>query len=361
MRLIDRYIFWQLGPPFFMGMVGALTILSFGQFLRALKYLTEGKVEKWLILKWFVFRVPEDMQYIFPAAALMATLFVFGRLSKDSELAALLASGISLGRLMVPVAVFGAASAVLVFLFNDRLVPPALQISQRIWEEKLRAAGPPNTTFKENVLVRSGENQLLYVGKLFLKDHTFQRMMVREYAPGGLKRIVAAPDGRWMGDGVWSLNRARETTFAAGGEVGWTRHETLALRVRDTPAELSARENDANELRFGELFEKVRALEKRGLANTRTLRVEMYLKTSFPFAVLIFAFIGAAIGISPSRSGGFVGFGVSLIFTFLYYVCMSLSASLGKTGVLSPLAGAWLHNLLFLVICVVLFARAPAR
>ena len=72
MRLVDRYIFRQLGPPFVMGMVGALAILLFGQFMRALKYLTEGRVDKLLVMKWFIFRASEDMQYIFPAAALMA-------------------------------------------------------------------------------------------------------------------------------------------------------------------------------------------------------------------------------------------------------------------------------------------------
>ncbi|MBI3893551.1 MAG: LptF/LptG family permease [Candidatus Wallbacteria bacterium] len=361
MSLIDRYVFRQLGPPFMMGMVGSLTILSFGQFMRALKYLTEGKADKATVLKWFVFRVPEDMQYIFPAAALMATLFVFGRLSKESELAAMMASGISLGRLMAPVAAFGVAVSAAVFLFNDWVVPPAMRISQRIWEQKLSAAGPPNSTYKENILVKSGPNQLLYVGRFFMRDDSFRDLVVRNYGPKSLESMISSTSGHCLGEGLWQLEGAVETRFLADGEVTWQRKSSANYRLGETPESLKEKQSDANELTLAQLFRKIQKLEKRGLANTRPLRVEMYLKTAFPFCVLIFAFIGAAMGISPSRSGGFIGFGVSLILTFLYYMMMSLSASLGKTGALSPLLGAWLQNLLFLGVCIVLFLRAQSR
>ncbi len=344
-----------------LGMVGSLTILSFAQFLRALKYLTEGKVEKLLVLKWFVFRVPEDMQYIFPAAALMATLFVFGRLSKESELAALLASGISLARLMVPVALFGLGVSAAVFLFNDWVVPPAMRISQRIWEQQLRAAGPPNTTYKDNVLLKSGPGQLVYVGRYFFRDDSVRHLVVRNYGPRGVESMIASTCGRWKGDGIWQLDSVVETRFTTDGEVTWQHKGTTDYRLSETPETFKEKESDENELNLAELFAKIQKLEKRGLANTRPLRVEMYLRTAFPFAVLIFAFIGAAMGISPGRSGGFIGFGVSLILTFLYYMTMSLSASLGKTGALSPLTGAWLQNVLFLAVCLGLFLRVPAR
>ena len=361
MALVDRYIFKQLGGPFAMGLVGSLTILSFGQFLRALKFLTEGKVEAYLIFKWFIFRVPEDMQYIFPAATMMATLFVFGRLSKENELAAFLASGISLARLMVPVAVFGVLVTVGVFLFIDRAVPPSMRISQQIWEEKLRAAGPPNTVYKDNILVKSDAQQLLYLGRLVLRDGSFHNLLLREYGPTGLKTMTAAPSGRWKGDGVWTLDNPVVTRVGAGGEITTERRHAGELKLAVTPSDLQERERDINEMSIRDILEKIRRLQKRGLASTRNLQVEMYLKTAFPISALIFAFIGAAIGISPSRSGGFIGFGVSLVLTFLYYVVMSLASSLGKTGVLSPLLGSWLHNLLFLAVCVVLFLRAPAR
>ncbi|MBI4866180.1 MAG: LptF/LptG family permease [Candidatus Wallbacteria bacterium] len=361
MTILDRYIFRQLGAPFALGMVGALTILMFGQFMRALKYLSEGRVERSLVLKWFVFRVPEDMQYMFPAAALMATLFVFGRLSKDSELAAILASGISLARLMVPVGVFGLLVSTAVYLFNDFVVPPCMRVSQRIWEQKLRAAGPPNTTYKDNILVKSGQGQLTYVGRFFLRDESFRNLVVRNYGPRGLDSMLSAPSGKWKGGGQWRLDQAVETRFHPDGQVTWESKPAGDYRLNETPESLKEKESDPNELTIRELFEKIRHLEKRGLANTRPLQVEMYLRTSFPFCVLIFSFIGAAMGISPGRSGGFIGFGVSLILTFLYYMAMSLSASLGKTGALTPFVGAWLQNFLFLGICVALFLRAPAR
>ncbi len=360
-RLVDRYILKQLGAPFVLGMFGALIILSFGQFLRAVKYLTEGRVETLTIMKWFIFRVPEDMQYIFPAASLMATLFVFGRLSKENELAALLASGISLGRLMRPVLLFGVTVSLGVFLFNDHLVPKAMAISQRIWKERLRASGPPNAIFKENILVRSAQEQLIYVNRFYLKDDSFRNMLVRDYRSSRPVRILAADSGRWMGQGRWLLEKGVETRFSPSGKAEVRQFASQEFELPARPTDFKLEKLKADEMTLAQIVDKIRYLEERGLADTKKLRVEMYLKTAFPPAALIFAFIGAAIGISPSRSGGFIGFGVSLIMTFLYYVAMSLSTSLGKTGVLTPMVSAWLHNGLFLAICIYLFFKASTR
>jgi lipopolysaccharide export LptBFGC system permease protein LptF len=118
---------------------------------------------------------------------------------------------------------------------------------------------------------------------------------------------------------------------------------------------------DPREYSFSELLEKIRYIEERGLANTDPLKVELYLKTSFPFCVLIFALIGSTMGLASHRSGGFVGFGISLVVTFLYYISMSISSSLGKTGVIDPFLSAWLHNIVFFIFAIVNVFRVQQK
>ena len=63
-------------------MMGALVIVSFGNLLKAVSLLFEGHVPKLIILEWFIKRTPEDMQYIFPVATMLATLLVFSGMSR---------------------------------------------------------------------------------------------------------------------------------------------------------------------------------------------------------------------------------------------------------------------------------------
>jgi lipopolysaccharide export system permease protein len=71
------------------------------------------------------------------------------------------------------------------------------------------------------------------------------------------------------------------------------------------------------------------------------------MKTSLPFASFFFAIIGASFGLTNSRSGAFIGFGVSMLIIFLYYVLMSLFTALGKSGYLPPMLAAWVQNIIF--------------
>ena len=81
--------------------------------------------------------------------------------------------------------------------------------------------------------------------------------------------------------------------------------------------------------------------------DTTEMRVGLAMKTSLPFASLFFAIIGASFGLTNSRSGAFVGFGVSIGIIFFYYVLMSFFSALGKSGYLPPMLAAWMQNIIF--------------
>ncbi len=349
--------------------------------LRAIKLLTRGKVPPEVIFEWFIFRIPEDMQYIFPVAIMLATLLTFGNLSKNSEITAMRAAGISLGRLLYPVAVFGLLVTFGVFLFLDKVVPPSMYRSQRIWEREIRKE--TESKYKENILLRSKNGGLLYIGRLDLKTNKVERMLIREYLredePGPashrerVKIETAAKSARWVkkesNDNIWSLSGVRFRDYRLDNSVGAGRFDKLeAHRIPEGLEDLTkarveiGRESIfAQERSFSELMEEIRYLDERGLADTAPLKVELYLKTSFPFCILIFALIGATMGISSHRSGGFIGFGISLVVTFLYYIALSLSSSVGKTGMVDPMLAAWFHNIIFFIFALVNVIRVQSR
>lgn len=357
MKIIDRYLLRQLVQPFIWGLAGSTVIISFGHLLRAVKFLSRGTAEPGAVLTWFVLRVPEDMQYIFPAATLLAALFVFGTLSRNGELDALLAAGVSLARLVMPVAGFGVLVTLGVALFLDRIVPPAMRRSQEIWDRDLKHTAPPDVRYKRNILLRSRGDRLVHVSRFAVREGVLEALMIREYGEGGVIRVTTARRARLLEKTQWLLEGVQIHHHAPGEKVRFEERETMKMLLSEAPEDFLKEERPPDQMSFGELLSEIRYLEERGLSNTRPKRVDLYLKTAFPFSAIIFALLGAGLGMSPARSGGFIGFGLSMVITFMYYVVMSLASSLGKTGLLDPLVASWLHNLIFLAVAAAVLAR----
>jgi lipopolysaccharide export system permease protein len=352
LRILDRHIFKQLLAPFLFGLLGALIIIAFGPMNSAIKFLLQGKIPAAIILKWFVFRVPEDMQFIFPVATLMATLLGFASLSKSGELTAMRAAGISLKRLFLPVIAFGLLATGLTYGFLNRFVPPAMVRSQDLWIHHFRAALPPE--FKENFTLKSEGNRLISVGQVNLKDPVLRRVTIRNYPDEDTPVLtqISGPKAVWdPSQRCWILENARVEHYQAdSGQMTSQFFPSFPLDLVEGPEIFQQQERTPQELTPSQLLQRIREIEARGMGNTRALRVDLYIKSSFPFCVFLFALLGATMGISNARSGGFMGFGIALVLTFLYYVVMSLSASLGKSGMIDPFLSAWLHNILFFVV-----------
>src|SRR5690242_4095304 len=102
------------------------SVITFaGNFLYQFsQYLVSG-ASPLKVAELTVLFLPSVIIKTFSMAILLATLLGFGRLSSDSEIVALRAAGVSIRRMMVPVAMFSLAIAIVSFLLNEAIVPPA--------------------------------------------------------------------------------------------------------------------------------------------------------------------------------------------------------------------------------------------
>ncbi|MBM4125170.1 MAG: LptF/LptG family permease, partial [Nitrospira sp.] len=103
----------------------------------------------------------------------------------------------------------------------------------------------------------------------------------------------------------------------------------------------------------------IERLDQTGWQDAASLRrlMEYYKDLAFPTAALIFGMIGVPVGIVSKRSGRVGGFAVGVMVVIVYYVLNVLCEFFVTTLVLSPFAGAWLPNIVFLVSGIVLFYR----
>jgi lipopolysaccharide export system permease protein len=82
------------------------------------------------------------------------------------------------------------------------------------------------------------------------------------------------------------------------------------------------------------------------------------MKIAFPLINFVVVLIGASLSTRIRRGGMAIGFGVSLLISFVYYCALRAGQSLGHGGALPPLLAAWSANLIFGAIGLTLFLRA---
>ena len=91
------------------------------------------------------------------------------------------------------------------------------------------------------------------------------------------------------------------------------------------------------------------------------LEVEWHLKWAIPVASTVFALVGAPLGLQSHRSASSVGFGLSIIVIFIYYLIMTAGSAIAQGGYLHPALGAWLQNIIMAVVGILLMYRTTRR
>lgn len=345
-RILDRYIFTQLIGPFLFGFFLFVTIIAIDPMMSALQSIVNENVNMSVMGRWFLNRLPQDMIFTFPMSVLLANLLVFGRMSKDSETTALRAGGTNFFRIMLPVIAFALTITIISFIFNELVVPGSNQRARNIRRQEILRLIEPEAS--ENSIMRTSDGAFAYARKVYEKRGKMEKVLLEYYDDKGiLTRRISAATADWNGK-AWVFKQVVtqdyvENTLPTPVSIAEMRIDS----IEETPEDFARESKKPTEMSYRELKKRIEAYERAQFMDTTEMRVGLAMKTSLPFASFFFAIIGASFGLTNNRSGAFIGFGVSILIIFIYYVLMSLFSALGKSGYIPPMLAAWAQNLIF--------------
>lgn len=348
-RILDKYIFTQLIGPFLFGFFLFVTIIAIDPLMSALQSVVNESVGMNVMFRWFLNRLPQDMVFTFPMSVLLANLLVFGRMSKDSETTALRAGGTNFFRILAPVIVFALLITGFSFIFNELVVPSCNEEARNIRRLEIMRLVEPEAS--ENAVMRTSDGAFAYARKVFEKRGVMEKVLLEYYdSQGTLNKRISAATADWDGS-AWVLKSVVEQSYsgASGQTSQIARPELRITSIEETPEDFARQSKKPNEMSYSELKSRIESYERTQFMDTTELRVGLAMKTSLPFASFFFAIIGASFGLTNNRSGAFIGFGMSMLIIFTYYVIMSLFTALGKSGFLPPMFSAWAQNIIFAI------------
>jgi lipopolysaccharide export system permease protein len=124
-KKLNKYVLLEHAGPLMFALSALTSLLLLNYIAKQFGNLV-GKGLSWMVIVEFLgLSVPFTVAMTLPMAVLVATLYAFSRLAAENEITAMKASGVGLGRLMVPVLIGASVISLIMLAFNDQILPAA--------------------------------------------------------------------------------------------------------------------------------------------------------------------------------------------------------------------------------------------
>lgn len=354
MRILDRYLLRELGPPFAIG-VGVFTFfLVIDRIYQLTDLVITKNVPLQLVLSLLLFMLPAFLALTLPMALLVAVLLACGRLASDLEVTALNASGVSPLRLLRPFLAAGVIVTLAIAWLTLVATPWSIGAFQRQLFKILQTRA--TTGIQERTFSASFGGLIIYVEELSASQMAFTGVLVSDERNPALSRIIVAREGRLLTD----EGQRRVTLRFIDGSINETdvadprrfRYTAFSLYDMRLPLEsllsrVAEPEKPEKQLPVGQLIATAATLDAAAAA---PYWVELHKRLALPVAALVFVVVGFALGIRSHRGGRAVALAASFGIVASYYILITSLEGMALNRRLPAGLVIWLPNALFLAL-----------
>lgn len=303
-----------------------------------------------VIIKYYVYFLPEIIKLTTPISVLLSALFSIGNLSVNNEITALKASGISLYQILTPFLVVSVIISFIHLYFNGWIVPQVNQkkiLIENQYMNKISSGGPIYNLYFRDTPLKNVIMAYYNPDEKFGSNVTIE-IFDNQIHPRIAHRIEAEKMIWDTANSDWKLVNGIIRNFE-NNEILFQKFDTLRADISFTHEQIVNIRKTTDEMTFDELEEYINLLEKGG-RDVRKQRIDFYGGYAFPFAnviVIIFAVPFSSI----KRKGGIaIQIAAAMIVSFFYLLFTKLGQSIGYAYNFSPIISAWLANIVFFIV-----------
>ncbi len=358
--LLDRWMVVEvIGPLLFFIALFTLLLLTGGVMFELVRQMVDKNLPLAIAVQVLLFSMPRWLAFSVPMGTLMACLFVFTRLSTNSELTALRSLGVTTIRMITAAMVLSIVMTGFTFFLNDVVVPR----SNRFAEVTLqRALGRSLATEKGEDIIypqfgrlssdadeesRRGLTQLFYARSF--ANGEMLNVTVLDFSRVGFTQMLVAEKAIWNeAQAQWDFFDGQNLTLSPNGSSTKVEFDRYVYPLGSGPLRLTRIQKDAVNMTVAEARQAERLYVEAGNnKDARKIRVRIQEKFTFPLACVVFGLFGATLGAQPSyRTSRSFAFVLTLGIIVVYYVISFSFSSLGVKGTLPPVVAAWLPVLI---------------
>ena len=322
------------------------------------RYVSSG-VGPDVVVRIILLYLPTCIVYAVPLALLFSVAYTLGSYYARNELVAMFGAGVSLRRLIAPIAGAGCVLSVGLFLFDDAVAIDTLRMKNQLHRTAL---GIQLRLDNFDVTVTSATGRVVYHAARYDDEaaELTDVVVVERDDDGGMVRRIDAERARWEGD-RWQFHNLRLFRWQDLGQGAVMVEEQMAslsvAGLGDGPETFRRGNREVSEMRYLDAMAWVDTLRRAGRDHRAPL-TEAYGKIGFAVTPLAVSLIAATVGGLLRRNIMLMSLLLSLGIAVVFYVLRLAGGILAENGVVSPEVGAFAAVLLFLLTGLLLLQMA---
>lgn len=355
MKKLDWYILKKLLTTFVFVVALLELVICVIDFTEKNDDFIKNEVSGELIWQYYLSFMPYIASLLTPITVFITTVFVTAKLAAKTEIVAILASGISFKRLMLPY-LFGAIMfGVSSFYLNSYIIPDANKFRISFELEYLK---DPFYYAGKHVHFKIGEEGYIYLFRYDNRRDIGNVVTLEKIRDQRLIEKINARQIKWDTSGVWTLRNWQKRTILDNEEIIES-GKSLDTLLNLSPSDFASKERHQETMTMTELNDYIVLQQSRGADDVDLYRIEKYIRYMQPFTVLVLMFIGVVVSARKSRQG--TGFQIALGFliAFAFIITFILAKSIAEAGSMNMILAVWIPNILFSCVGLVLYKFVP--
>ena len=359
LKLIDYYIIKKFLGTFFFSLVLILTIAVVFDFSEKIdEFMEKEAPASKIIFDYYLNFIPYFATLFSPLFVFITVIFFTSKMAYNTEIVAILNSGMSFRRMMWPYFVSALFIVAFTFILTNFIIPTSnqkrLEFEHRYYKPRYNVNQQHTIhrqVYKNVYMYMESYNPVNQSGRNFTIERFDENLRLVSKLSSALVKWDSTA-GKWsawdyyirdIGDSVETLTTGRRIDT------------TLII----TPADFSRSAEFVGTMTFRELYDYIDLLRLQGSDELKIFLVEKHKRYAVPFSVFILALIGVSLSSRKVRGGIGMQIGIGLLLSFTYILFLQFASQFSLKGNLDPMLAMWLPNIVYSVIAFVLYRLAP--
>ncbi|GBU07483.1 membrane protein [Bacteroidales bacterium] len=319
------------------------------------KFIKYSAPSSEIIFSYYLNFIPYYANLFSSLFTFIAVIFFTSKLADNSEIIAMLSSGISFKRLMRPYLISAAIISGSTFLLNSFVIPPA---NVKRIEFQNKYVNNKKIDYASNVQFEVSPGVIAYINQYDDQSRTGYRFSLEKFNKKELVSRLTAQRIVYDSAYQWTIHDYMIRNFTAMKEeiISGDKIDTTLSVI---PSDFLISVYDCEQMTTPALKAYVDRQRTRGIGNIQLFEIEYHKRFSMALAAFILTIIGASLSSRKVKGGMGFNIGIGILLSFSYILFMQITSSFAISGYVSPMVAMWIPNILYTFIAIFLYIRAP--
>ncbi len=351
-KTIDKYIIKKFLGTYIFAIILILAITIMFDINEKLDAFLKAPLDE-TIFDYFLNFLPYFANQFSPLFTFIAVIFFTSKLADNSEIIAILSSGVSFKRLLRPYLISASVIAISTYVLSAYIIPPAnierIEFTNTYVKNK-------RVEYGNNIMLQVAPGQIAYMSRYDNTNKTGYKFSLETFKDKKLKSRLTAQTIKWDTAYNWQVREYEIRNFKE------TREEIKTGKKLDTiipfePRDFLIAKNDHEKMTSPQLRGYINRQKERGVANIKSFEIENEKRYAMCAAAFILTIIGMSLSSRKVKGGMGLNIGIGLVLSFSYILFMTVTSSFAVSGLTSPMVAMWIPNIIYTIIAIILYRK----